>query len=59
MTLRLNPRVTGTDRSCGHVQGTARTLFDSLGSTPYESQAGGPLCSRHACRCSPTCAPVG
>ena len=28
MTLRLNPRVTGTDRSCGHVQGTARTLFD-------------------------------
>ncbi len=36
MTLRLNPQVTGTDRSCGHVQGTARTLFDSLGSTPYE-----------------------
>ena len=36
MTLRLNPRVTGTDRRCGHVQGTARTLFDYLGSTHYE-----------------------
>jgi hypothetical protein len=30
MTLRLNARVTGTDRSCGHVQGAARTLFDYL-----------------------------
>jgi hypothetical protein len=46
MTLRLNPRVTGTDRSCGHVQGTARTLFDSLGSTPYESQACRPSSAR-------------
>ena len=37
MTLRLNARVTGTDRSCGHVQGTARTLFDYPGSTSKDN----------------------
>ena len=37
MTLRLNPRMTGTERGCGHVQGTARTLFDCAGDPTHTS----------------------
>jgi hypothetical protein len=38
ITLRLDPRVAGAGRRCGHLQGTARTLFDYAGDLGITSQ---------------------
>jgi hypothetical protein len=57
LTLRLEPGVTGTDRSCGHVEGTARPLFDYRADRRITSRKREvPWCSRSASRCLPTCA---